>query len=181
MKYTYILLLSLVGICASCHVSHFDIKTKYHILDLTGIEDKEFIVNKTSSLDQSNFENLISLKSRCDSIFIYSYIINAVDFIQVSNSLSFPDLPGMDPLLQSASGYIMPINSSSDSKDDVRINLFVKEYWADRNYSGIWIILIHKQEITNFIVVQQLDEMELFKSWDHAISLLDKLNIVTNN
>lgn len=180
-SYSLIILIMMAGIFSSCSFTYDEIQTNYLILDLSGIKGKKFIENKDGSLKPEYFDDLLILKSTDDSIYIYSYTVKSDGFVTVSNDLIFPDLTGVNPLLKRSSGYVMPIQSTVNSEKDLRVDLLVAEYWADQNFSGVWIIMVNNEEISNFIFVQESGGLDLEGKWDQAISLLDKLKITKSN
>ena len=177
-RYSLLFLYMMTGIFSACSFSYNEIQTKYVIMDLSGIKGKKFIQNKNTSLKPEYFDDLVSLKSTDDSIFIYSYTVPTDGFVTVSNDLLFPDLLGVNPLLKLSSGYVMPIQSTVNSEKDLRVDLLVAEYWGDNNFSGIWIVMVNNEEVSNFIILKNSGELDLEGKWDQAMVLLDRFSVL---
>lgn len=167
------------GLCfciiISCNKQYDFIETNYHRLDLSGIEGKIF--TEFNNVKYSNFphDNLTTFKSSCDSILVYCYSTSSNVFFEVSDSLSFPKLFDEDnSFLYYYMGRLLPLNSAF-SDNELKSVLFINKYWHDAEYSGVWIILSTESATSNFIVLNNLGNMEIKKKWEKAKNLLAKL------
>lgn len=151
-------------------------ETKLHTLDASSLGDKYFYEVESLQWIQENYDDYASYKSRCDSFFIHSFTKSGFEYIQATDSLFFPDLKDESLFLGTFLYYLLPINSVVE-ENEIRVNLFVREYWADEDYYGLWVVFINGDIITNFLILKRSEFTEMADKWHRVIEILNEIKI----